>query len=1048
MRKCFAWLFLLLFWIAGAAYTQPYYFTHYQVEDGLSNNAVLCTMQDHLGFMWFGTRDGLNRFDGLSYKIFRNNPSDKSSIGSNAIVSLSEDNDKKIWVGTEKGLFIFDELTESFTQFKPAGFGSVQSVKVVGDDVYYITLYVLYRYNTKTNTVQSFEVNKKEVTAYNVLKDGSLWVTTSGGIIYRYNAAKNSFDAGYDMFSHSGYVVSKWIQSVYEAGNGLLLIGTSNQGLKLFDIKTSTYKDLLTLNADKTDIIVRDIIAINTNEYWIATQSGIYIFNINNGSYYNLRKTFEDPYSLSDNIVQTLCMDKQGGIWAGTYFGGVNYYPKQAIIFKKFFPRATENSINGNAVSEIHEDHNGMLWIGTEDAGLNKYDPETGKFINYDPANNKQTISYPNIHGLLVTDDTVWAGTYLHGLDLLDNDGRRLHNYNTLNSAIGSNFISALLKTKQHAIIAATDKGAYTYLPATNNFERIDALPKAFFRALCEDDKGNIWCGTYGNGFYIYNPISGKTMHSFFSINNNISIACNIINYIYHDGKGTVWFATEGGLCAYEPITNKLLIYTAKDGLPADVVYGILEDRNNNLWISTSKGLARFTPSTREIRIFNKSQGLLTDQFNYRSAYKDGNGNMYFGSVKGMISFNPDSISNSDFISPVYITGFQVYNKELPIDSITSPLKQSISFTSKIVLAHNQSSFSIDFAALDYSAPSNIAYAYKMNGLNDSWTYITINRKAYFTELKPGNYTFLVKRIGDDSKESGLTKLEIEVLPPFWLTWQAYLLYVVLILLITYFTIRFFIDRSKARNQRRLEKLAFEKEKENYEDKINFFTNVAHEIKTPLTLIKGPMENIMDQIDEVPSIKTSVELMSRNTDRLMHLANQLLDFRKIEMNGFHLSFMKTNVSSLLYDNYTRFKPVAEQKKITVEFNYVEDVYVLADEEALNKICSNLIDNAIKYADKFVAISLGYLNEAKDSYQLVCSNDGFIIPEENREVIFDSFYRLKETSNHAGTGIGLTLSRSLAELHGGTLVFDKAAKNMNVFVLTLPVKPVINNSNKH
>ncbi|MFT3751138.1 MAG: two-component regulator propeller domain-containing protein [Agriterribacter sp.] len=1043
MRRCLALLMMFL-GCSGIAYTQPYYFTHYQVEDGLSNNAVLCIMQDHLGFMWFGTRDGLNRFDGLSYKIFRNNPSDKKSIGSNAIMSLSEDGNKKIWVGTEKGLFVFDQLTESFNQFMYAGGGSVQSVKVVGDDVYYITLYTLYRHNIKANTTKRFTINK-EVTAYNVLQDGSLWVTTSSGVVAKYNSSTDSFDELYDLFDHSGYVVSKWIQSIYELQDGRLLIGTSNQGLKLFDTKNALYKDLLTLNADKSDIIVRDIIAVNKDEYWMATQSGIYILNLQTGAINNLHKEF-DPYSLSDNIVQTLCMDKQGGIWAGTYFGGVNYYPKQAIVFKKYYPKANENAISGNAVSEIHEDKNGMLWIGTEDAGLNKFNPQTGRFINFNPAQDKQTISYSNIHGLLVDGDKIWAGTYLHGLDLLKSDGKRLHNYNTLNSAIGSNFIGALLKTKNAEIIAATDKGAYKYIPASNNFERINALPKAFFRALYEDGNGNIWGGTYGDGAYIYNPSTNQTVHIIFSINGNQSIACNIINYIYCDAKGVIWFATEGGLCAYKPGENELHIYTSRDGLPAEVVYAILEDDHHNLWISTSKGLARFTPATNAIRTFNKSQGLLTDQFNYRSACKDSRGIMYFGSVKGLISFNPDSISNNNFSVPVYITGFQVYNKELPIDAANSSLKQAITFTSKIALTHNQSSFSIDFAAPDYSAPSNIAYAYKMEGLDKGWTYLSSNRKAYFTELKPGSYTFIVKRINDSAEKDKLTQLEIEILPPFWQTWQAYLLYVILALLIIFFTVKFFIDRSRAKNRRRLEKLAYEKEKENYEDKINFFTNVAHEIKTPLTLIKGPMENIMDQIDEVPTIKLSVELMSRNTDRLMHLANQLLDFRKIEMNGFHLSFSKTNITDLLYDNYVRFKPFADQRKIVIELKKVEHLFAYADEEALNKIFSNLIDNAIKYANKHVCIHLNYADDKEKKYRLICSNDGFIIPKENKEVIFDSFYRIKETANHAGTGIGLTLSRSLAEMHGGTLVLDTSVCNMNVFVLTLPVHPINNNHN--
>ena len=374
--KKYPLLFLaIIFFTAKTVLAQPYYFTHYQVENGLSNNAVLCIMQDHLGFLWFGTRDGLNRFDGLSYKIFRNDPADKNSIGSNAIMSLSEDSSKNIWVGTEKGLFVFNELSERFSQFKEAGNGSVQSVKVVDDDVYYITLYSLYQFNKKTNKIHSFKINK-EVTSYNILKDGSLWITTSDGIIAKYNSSKNAFDEKYDMFTKSGYAVSKWVQSIYEIGDGLLLIGTSNQGLKLFNMNTAEYKDILTLNTDKTDIIVRDILPTNKDEYWIATQSGIYILNIKTGTSINLTKQYDDPYSLSDNIVHALCRDKEGGIWAGTYFGGVNYYPKQDIVFKKYFPKPGKNSISGNAVSEIHQDKYGLLWIGTEDAGLNKFDPE------------------------------------------------------------------------------------------------------------------------------------------------------------------------------------------------------------------------------------------------------------------------------------------------------------------------------------------------------------------------------------------------------------------------------------------------------------------------------------------------------------------------------------------------------------------------------------------------------------------------------------------------------------------------------------------------
>lgn len=1044
MKKCFRLLLGLILITAKPIFAQPYYFTHYQVDNGLSNNAVLCIIQDHLGFMWFGTRDGLDRFDGLSYKIFRNDPGNKKTIGSNAIMSLSEGNNKKIWVGTEKGLFVFDELTESFTQFKYAGSGSVQSVKVIGDNVYYIALYTLYKFNKKTNTVQTFVINK-EVTSYSILKDGSLWVTTSAGIIAKYDPEKNKFDKSYNVFKKSGYSVSKLIQSIYQIDDTLLMIGTSNQGLKLFNINTADYKDILTLNNDKTDIIVRDILAIKKNEYWIATQSGIYILNIKTGVYTNLRKEYDDPYSLSDNIVHTLCRDKEGGIWAGTYFGGVNYYPKQDVIFKKYFPKPDKNSISGNAVREIHEDKSGNLWIGTEDAGLNKFNLKDNHFTNFNPQLNQQSVSYSNIHGLLVDGDTIWAGTYLHGLDILNKNGKRLHNYNTVNSNIGSNFICAILKTGGK-IFVATDKGLYEYISRINNFELIRDLPKSFFKALCADNTGNLWAGTYGDGIDVYNIATGKSQRLFISLNHNQNIAANIINYIYFSKDSILWFATEGGLGAYNPRNKKLDIYTSRNGLTSDVICAVIEDDKKNIWASTTKGLVKLNPLTKDIKVFSKSQGLLTDQFNYQSVCKDEKGNLYFGSVKGMISFNPDSINSDRFIPPIYITGFQVYNKELPIDGYKSPLKKSITFTKNITLPYNQSTFSIDFAALNFSSPVNIAYAYKMEGLDKNWTYLSTNRKAYFTELVPGNYSFIVKNLNDKNAANNFTKLNIKILPPFWKTWWANTLYLVFALLIILFIIKFFMDRSKARNKRRMEKLSFEKEKENYEDKMNFFTNVAHEIKTPLTLIKGPMENIMDQIDEVPSIKRNIELMSRNTDRLMHLANQLLDFRKIETNSFRLNFISLNISTLLFENYLRFKPFIEQRKIETSFNFAENLYGYADEEALNKIFSNMVDNAIKYAHSKAIIGLSYCNEEKNKYQITFANDGFIIPDESREIIFESFHRIKETADNPGTGIGLTLSRSLAEMHGGTLILSENKNNMNVFVLTLPFKPDTNKLN--
>ena len=1021
------------------ARSQPYYFTHYQVENGLSNNAVLCSLQDHQGFMWFGTRDGLNRFDGLSFKSFRNDPDNPYSIGSNGVLSICEDGSNQIWIGTEKGIFRYDGKTERFSQLKAAGSNSIKNVYVAAGNVWYISLYTLYCYNTATGALKTFRTGK-EVTSYCLTKDNTLWISTSSGTLIRYNGNREE-PTEYSLFVKSPYAISRWIESIFDTGTGLLLIGTSNQGLKSFDTRHNTYKDILTLNTDQTDIIVRQIIATKQDEYWIATQSGIFILHLPGGSYRHLVKEQTDPYSLSDNIVHTLCKDNEGGIWAGTYFGGINYYPKQHITFKKYFPQPGTSTISGNAVREICHDKYGKLWIGTEDAGLDKFDPVTDSFKTFSTA-TAWSVSYSNIHGLLIDDDKIWVGTYLHGLDVLDaKTGKKTRHYNTGNSALGSNFIYSLFKTAAGAIIAATDKGLYKYLADKDDFILITAVPKVFYRTLYEDRNGTLWAGTYGDGVFCFDCSKGLFRHFSFQPDNRSGLLSNLINQIFEDSNGTIWLATEDGLYRYDEEQQKFEGFTTHAGFPSNVTYSILEDSRKNLWISTSKGLVCFSPASRKVKVYTKSHGLLTDQFNYSSRYKDARGRMYFGSVKGLIAFNPDSIRNNTFSPPVFLTGFQVHNKELPIDEKNSPLKISITSTKSITLSHSQSTFSIDFAALSYTAPNMNKYAYKMDGLDNDWTHLETNRKVYFTELNPGTYTFQVKALNDDTGSYGKPAvLTIRILPPVWRTWWAYTLYAVTLIMLAHFIIRHFVNRAKEKNRMILEKMEYAKERENYRDKMEFFTNVAHEIRTPLTLIRGPMENIMERADEIPFIKTSLEIMNRNTDRLLHLSNQLLDFHKTEMNGFRLSFSRVNLSELLLDHYANFKTLAAQRNIQLTIDFPNTFWAYIDEEAFNKIISNLWDNAVKYAETKAHVLLAGMDDGGESYRIIFSNDGYSIPAGMEEVIFKSFYRAKETAKLPGTGIGLTLARSLAEMHGGTLALDGTNKDMNVFIVTLPVSP--------
>jgi signal transduction histidine kinase len=432
--------------------------------------------------------------------------------------------------------------------------------------------------------------------------------------------------------------------------------------------------------------------------------------------------------------------------------------------------------------------------------------------------------------------------------------------------------------------------------------------------------------------------------------------------------------------------------------------------------------------------------GTLSDQFNFSSAYKDKSGRMYFGSVKGLISFHPDEFSKNQFIPSVYITGFQVFNKELMIGEKGSPLTKSITYSDNITLDYDQSTFSISFAALSFTDPDMSAYAYQMEGLDKNWTYLKANRKAYFTDLAPGTYIFKVKA----SNSSGVwneqeTILNIEILPPWWASSWAYGFYIIATILMIYIMIRGYHNRTVAKNRREIELLEIAKEKEIFQAKIEFFTNVAHEIRTPLTLIKGPLEKIMKKADQIPDLNNSLRIMEKNTNRLIDLSNQLLDFRQTEIKGFTLSFVKTNISELLEETYLNFKTLADQKNLFYDISFpATPLFAYVDPEALNKILYNLFSNAVKYAEEKVYVSLLPFGEQPNCFTIIFKNDGYIIPYDKKDRIFQPFFRLKETEKQKGTGIGLALARSLAELHKGIIELREPENDLNVFHLILPM----------
>jgi signal transduction histidine kinase/ligand-binding sensor domain-containing protein len=1030
MRRLRLFLTIILFAGTGAAYTQPYYFRHYQVENGLSNNSVFCSVQDKNGFMWFGTKDGLNRFDGYRFKTFHINAGNESSLTNDHITALALDQHGVLWVGSKKGLFRFDGPKERLVPLIDT-LPEINEVFIDNlDRVWFISGYTVYAFEATSKRLTRFAPEQYFFATSLFAQDGYIWISSLNGYLHRLNPKTRTFTS-FNVFAHSPKASSENIEKiVYE--NGSIFIGTTSQGLKQFNIQTNTYKDLLVYNADKTAIFVRDIIQSGENEFWVATESGIYILNTITGNATQLKKKYLNPYSLSDNAVYTLYKDKEGGIWAGTYFGGVNYFPKQYSTFQKYFPDYSGHSISGSAVREICKDASGNIWIGTEDAGLNKLETKTGKITRFEPTGLSTSIAYYNIHGLMSLGHDLWVGTFEHGLDILDTRTGKVRKHYTAGKGpdeLKSNFIVSMLQTGKGEIYIGTGNGLCRFVPQTNSFIHSDLMPgNGFISCLLEDYTGKIWVGTHDRGLYYFDPFTKEKGYFVNAANPKNSLTATTINALYEDSYHNLWIATEGGgLCQLSKDRKRFTRLTTKNGLPSNFVFKVLEDNKKNLWITTSKGLVNMDVDHETTTVYTKANGLINNQFNYNSGCKDADGRLYFGSVSGMITFNPDAFYKNQFVPSVYITGFQVQNKELEVGKDSSILKKSTLYTDQITLPYNQSSFSIDFAALSYTSPEMTEYKYKMEGLDKDWTYLKSNRKVYFTNLNPGTYRFQVKAGTNGNWKEQVRELTIQITPPFWATKWAYIFYIITVICIVYYLTRTYhrIQEDK-------------KEKEIYEAKIEFFTNIAHEIKTPLTLIKGPVENLREMVEAYPEIIDDVSTMERNTDRLVNLINQILDFRKTETKGFSLDFTPVNLNLLIQDVYETFEPLARKRNLSYNLNMPPaPVTILADEEALHKILTNLFSNAIKYAEKEISIKVNTPKQDQEKLVIEISNDGPLIPKELKEKIFEPFFRIRGSGKQKGTGLGLALARSLVELHNGKLYLKKSENDLNAFIMELP-----------
>jgi signal transduction histidine kinase/DNA-binding response OmpR family regulator len=554
-----------------------------------------------------------------------------------------------------------------------------------------------------------------------------------------------------------------------------------------------------------------------------------------------------------------------------------------------------------------------------------------------------------------------------------------------------------------------------------------------------EDTKGYIWVATLGNGVYKYDQLKNQIRHYTCNIEDLSSLSSNSVSSITETSLGELWFSTDrGGICRYNEQTDNFTSFSVSDGLPDDVTHKIIEDKNHHLWFGTNNGLVEFNPQTKELKVFSNNNGLPFNEFNYKSALASSNGKFYFGGLNGLIAFDPYHFEENKFIPPVYITQLTIYNKKINLDSGNSPLKKAINHTQKITLNHNQSNIGFDFVALSYIAPKANKYAYKMEGIDNDWTYTSNNHSASYAKLPPGKYIFHVKGSNNDElwNEEG-TRIAIEILPPWWQSKIALTGYFLLLIFLIYYYLNRYKKKTEKRHAEKQKLYETEKEKELYSSKVEFFTNIAHEIRTPVTLINGPLESMMDMDIPDPEIRKSLNIMSKNTSDLLNLINQLLDFRKVDSNKFVLNISMTGITEILKNSYTRFEAEAQRKnkKMTLRLP-ANDLVIPVDKGALNKILNNMLSNSLRYSNQYIEVEL---TADEEWVSFAVRNDGDLIPVELREKVFDPFYQVnKHQDTTSGSGIGLSLARSLAKLHGGQLYYGECGE-MNEFILKLPAK---------
>ena len=1016
-------------------------FDNFTQEDGLSNNMVQCIYQDKEGWMWFGSSQGLNRYDGYKFRTYRSDDGSSHAMMGSLVRCVYQDKKGNYWVGTENGgLNKFDLHTESFTKIRIRNSNKVYSANSICEDrngrlwvgteqglCYLDNHGNLQYYNVQSDQHDGLIDIKKIL----VDKQNNLWIGSSKQGLFWLNVHTKEFKS---IDLPGGKLRGDEVQTIYQSKDGIIWIGTYYSGVYYVPTGSLTVKPLGSFPSSERQSTVRSIIEDKEGHLWFGTRGGLICYDRPSGKYNVFKADIGNNIALIQNSVLSLYIDTKGDLWAGTR-GGISYLNHEKQIFHLVQEAKNDSHyLNDEEVYGFAEDNQGRIWIGTESGGINIRQPHTDNFTYITRSNG---LSTDCIKCFLNNGNEMWVGTYMGGINIVDSHSLRVKKI--LRSKVSdphsliSDDVWFLLKDSRGTIWAATakgidkydGKGGFVHMPQlAHDVEVVHAF---------EDHDHDLWFCAY-NEVIIYNPRTDRITR--------YPERCRVV---YQDKENRFWLGTfTKGLALYNKYSGAIAYFGENKGLSNNCVQTISEN-GNYLWVTTNNGLSRFEKKTHTIKNYDKNDGLQDAQFHYNAAYKTHNGEILLGGIHGLNIFNPNIVHDNTFVPPIELNEFRIFNKVI---GIGKELEENISTAKKITLRYDQNMFTIQFAALSYSKSQKNQYMYKMEGFDKDWIISGTKNSATYTNLDPGTYTFMVKGANCDGKWSTTTKtITIEIEPPFYRTWWFELLMLAVLSYLTYYIANFYLHKAKLKNALEVEKARAQKIKEVEEMKLQFFTNISHELRTPLTLILGPLSQILQKKNLDDETVEDAQMAEKNANQLLKLVNQLLDFRKIEAGKIQVSYSAGDISSFVGNQIKSFASMAEAKNITLAYHSaVDHLYVMFDDDKMQKICNNLLSNAIKYTQEGghvdVTLNLAPQHKTKDGtlkncYSLTFSDNGQGILKENLERVFEAFEQNSASDSAKGTGIGLSITRDFIKLMEGEISVDSEPGKGTTFHIYLP-----------